>query len=133
MMRRIKRQRYVADAWGEVHHLVTSWERDPHTGRVVPKTNVRRLMATQAQSYEQKLMAPVYELARLHPTQISITADLFDGYLFSCSDQSRRLSWCRRMGEAVAKAAKDMGANTGLEFEIDGEPIAVMDDEDHGW
>ncbi|AFZ69532.1 hypothetical protein Deipe_4165 (plasmid) [Deinococcus peraridilitoris DSM 19664] len=100
-MKAIKRDGGMRDAFGRFHPL------EPQS------RNIRTLLAYEAQSYEVKLMWPIFDLAR-RTDDYSIVLWLHDGFYVRSHDRSKFTRQMRRLLGAVERQAQELNIPTRL-------------------
>jgi len=101
-METIINQGYVVDPFFVVHE--------------VNKKNVLSIMAREAQSYEQVLLYPVYQLLN-ETDDFSIVLLQHDGLSVNFTKEETKKYWIERICFVVDETAKSLGIFTKLEFE----------------
>ena len=82
--------------------------------RVSPRRPPHAILAAVAQSVEQALTWPAYQLARLNHREFSIAFDLADGFAVRFHNSGDAERWTRKLVDAVAERAADLGVPTYL-------------------
>ncbi len=104
---RVKREGGVVDAFG-------NWI-DLPADRAVDK-GVRSVLASQAQSYELRLLWPVIEEA-MAGDDFAITVYLFDGLSLAFKDEQKRARILKRLVNKVDVVALELGIMTALDID----------------
>jgi hypothetical protein len=121
--RRLNDEKHLVDAFGNVLRLDQNaklvWT--PETSKYRTTSNALSLMAQQAQSYEMKLMWPIFEKAmsigRDDRHGFMITSYLFDGFTFVPFDSRDIEKWISWLQGTVSRQASELGIPTRLEVE----------------
>jgi hypothetical protein len=85
---------------------------DPVSG----ESNINSVLAEQAQAIEMYLMFPIIELAR-STEEFEVLIWLHDGVSIAFKNESKRACWTKKIQNAVAKRATELGIITELEVD----------------